>query len=361
MSPMAKKVSERLSSRLEREYTQNHQDFEDGSMELLVLDRRDDPLSPLVYNWSYSALVDELINIENNSIQIPKIFQAPVLFSRESGDSFFDEFWDKNFGETSEGLSRKLKEASRKRKMQARKTNIEDMQELMLKMPEMQKYTDELKKHSDIFDEITRIINENNLYEVSELQQNITTENEKGEQLDAILDFIVKDNVQEMDKIKLCVLFAIKYSKDTDKVNGLMSSMRKRGLLTDYITKALSYSKRENSNSGSIFGKGSQFFKNATSSILNKLTKDSPNYYERHVPKCVEYVKDLLKGNLPSSSFPEINLRFFNDNKSGKMKRIVVFIIGGATFQEGRELHKFSIESKSDLLLGSNFVLNSKK
>jgi vacuolar protein sorting-associated protein 45 len=361
VSPIAKKISERLSARLEREYTQNHQDFEDGSMELLVLDRRDDPISPLVYNWSYLGLVDELLGIQQNTVHIPKVFNQPVMFARNCGDEFLDEFWVKNFGETSQGLSKKLKDASRKRKLQMNKTNIEDMQELMLKMPEMQKYMDMLKKHSDIFDEVTRIINENGLYEVSELQQNISTEDEKGEHYEALLEIMGKENVQEVDKIKLCMLFAIKYSKETERIDGLMKSMRKRGLLTDYITKALSYCKRETSTTGSFFNKGSTFFKKATSQILNKLTKESPNYYERHVPKCVELAEDILKGKLATTAYPEINLRFFNDNKSGKTKRLVCFIIGGATHQECRELHKLAQESKSQILLGSNFILNSKK
>ena len=69
-SLLARKISERLSSKLEKEYTASHATFDKfKSYDLVLLDRKDDPLTPLVFNWSYYAMVDEVLGVENNSIK----------------------------------------------------------------------------------------------------------------------------------------------------------------------------------------------------------------------------------------------------------------------------------------------------
>lgn len=357
-SSLAKKISERISSRLEREYTQNHKDFSEGTMDLLILDRRDDPISPLIYNWSYFSLVDELIGIENNSVQGNN--NVKEIFSRSSGDLFLDEFWIKNYGETSKELAKKLKDSSKKRHIDLDKASLDDMKDMMLKMPEVTKQLSEVKKHADIFKRITSEIEIKNLYELSGLQQDISVSNDKGEQFEAVLEMLNHSKITDNDKIKLCMLYCLKYSNDENRINGLKNVMRKRGLMIDHIEKVLNFCKIESRKTDDFFTKGSKFFKTATSNLMSKLKSDHPNYYERHKPKCVEIVDLLLKRKLKNADYPQIDLRLFNDNANRKSRRIIVFIVGGATYQESRELQVFGRNNGCSILLGSNFILNSK-
>lgn len=357
-SSIAKKIAERVSSRLEREYTQNHKDFDQGTIDLLLLDRRDDPISPLIYNWSYFSLVDELIGIENNSVKLNESSQE--IFARSSGDSFLDIFWLKNYGETSNELADKLKECSKKRHVDLGKASLEEMKDLMLKMPEMTKYLSEIKKHSEIFKRINQEIELKNLYELSGLQQDISVENDRAEQFESVLEMINNEKITNNDKIKLAMLYCIKYSSDSARISGLKNVMRKRGLITDHISKVLEFCKIESRKTDDFFTKGSNFFKSATSSIIKKIKSDNPNYYERHKPKCVEIIDLLLKGKLKTNEFPQIDLRLFNDNTNRKSKRVVIFIVGGATYQELRELQIYAQSANCSILLGSNFILNSK-
>ena len=39
---------------------------------LLLLDRRDDPVTPLLNKWFYQAMVHELLGIDNNRVQLPQ-------------------------------------------------------------------------------------------------------------------------------------------------------------------------------------------------------------------------------------------------------------------------------------------------
>jgi vacuolar protein sorting-associated protein 45 len=42
-----------------------------GSPVVLVLDRKDDPVTPLLTQWTYQAMVHELVGIQDNTIKLP--------------------------------------------------------------------------------------------------------------------------------------------------------------------------------------------------------------------------------------------------------------------------------------------------
>jgi vacuolar protein sorting-associated protein 45 len=44
---------------------------------LLVIDRRDDPVTPLLNQWTYQAMVHELIEIEDNKVDLRNIGKGP--------------------------------------------------------------------------------------------------------------------------------------------------------------------------------------------------------------------------------------------------------------------------------------------
>lgn len=60
---------------------------------LLILDRKDDPVTPLLNQWTYQAMVHELLTINNNRVDLSKVEGAPkdlkeVVLSLEQ-----DEFY----------------------------------------------------------------------------------------------------------------------------------------------------------------------------------------------------------------------------------------------------------------------------
>lgn len=60
---------------------------------LLILDRKDDPVTPLLNQWTYQAMVHELLSINNNRVDLTGIDGAPkdmkeVVLSTEQ-----DEFY----------------------------------------------------------------------------------------------------------------------------------------------------------------------------------------------------------------------------------------------------------------------------
>jgi hypothetical protein len=75
---------------------------------LLIVDRRDDPITPLLNQWTYQAMVHERLGIHNNRVDMSKVagiapeMQQIVLSSEQ------DEFYHRNmyldFGEIGDSI-----------------------------------------------------------------------------------------------------------------------------------------------------------------------------------------------------------------------------------------------------------------
>lgn len=309
-------------------------------------------------------MVDELIGVEDNFINENRFGNStPEIFARQSGDNFLDTSWALNFGDAGNELSSRLDNEKKNRNIDLTNSNLDDLQEIMTKMPEMKKKLKELRKHSDIFKHLNAELEANDLFKLSGIQQDISTENKKTDQFSTILEVLNDKKVPENEKIKLCLLFALKYSGDSDRIGGLKSTMRKKNIQTGHIDRVLNCVALESRKTDDFFSKGSKFFKKAASGIVTKLKdfKDSPHYFERHKPRCVLLAKQLFGNKLSSTDYPEIEPMGYNKpRKNQKKKNLVVFIVGGASYQEVRELNILAQETGNNIILGSNFVLNSK-
>lgn len=70
---------------------------------LLIVDRREDPVTPLLNQWTYQAMVHELIGIKDNRVDLKHLehlsdeMKEVVLSSID--DSFFRKVLHTNYGE----------------------------------------------------------------------------------------------------------------------------------------------------------------------------------------------------------------------------------------------------------------------
>lgn len=71
-SEMAKRLAEKIREILSKE--SNSFEFrQDSTPVLLILDRRDDPVTPLLNQWTYQAMVHELLTINNNRVNLSHV------------------------------------------------------------------------------------------------------------------------------------------------------------------------------------------------------------------------------------------------------------------------------------------------
>lgn len=72
---------------------------------LLLFDRRDDPVTPLLHVWTYQAMIHELITIKDNRVDLgnPTLPEPEVVLSSDQ-DEFFRKIMHKNFAEVADDI-----------------------------------------------------------------------------------------------------------------------------------------------------------------------------------------------------------------------------------------------------------------
>lgn len=102
---------------------------------LLILDRRDDPVTPLLSQWTYQGMVHELLGLNNNRVVlkgapgIKKDLEEVVLSCTQ--DDFFAANRHANFGDLGAAVKLMLDKYQSQTKMNENITSIEDMQAFM--------------------------------------------------------------------------------------------------------------------------------------------------------------------------------------------------------------------------------------
>lgn len=69
---MAKRLAEKIREVLSKE-SSSFEFRQESNPILLIIDRRDDPVTPLLNQWTYQAMVHELLTINNNRVNLSHV------------------------------------------------------------------------------------------------------------------------------------------------------------------------------------------------------------------------------------------------------------------------------------------------
>jgi len=141
---------------------------------LLLVDRRDDPVTPLLNQWTYQAMVHELIGINNNRVDlrgapgVSKELEQVVLSADQ--DNFFADNMLLNYGDLAENVKGLLDVFQEKTKSSKNISSIADMQNFVEAYPQFKKLSGDVSKHVTLLGEINRIVDKESLMEVSQVR-----------------------------------------------------------------------------------------------------------------------------------------------------------------------------------------------
>ena len=158
---------------------------------LLILDRRNDPVTPLLTQWTYQAMVHDLLGISNGRVDMSK---APdvrddlreVVISPEQ-DSFFARNLYENFGDLGAHVKAYVNDYQSKSFATGpggtdsgtstpgrnRIETIADMKKFIEEYPEFRKLGGNVSKHVALIGELSRLVSARRLLEISELEQSL--------------------------------------------------------------------------------------------------------------------------------------------------------------------------------------------
>ncbi|KAI5073398.1 hypothetical protein GOP47_0011411 [Adiantum capillus-veneris] len=329
---------------------------------LLVIDRRDDPVTPLLNQWTYQAMVHELIGIKDNKVNIKEASktdkeQQEVVLSSEQ-DSFFKANMFENFGDLGMNIKRMVDEFQQKGKSNQNIQTLEDMAKFVEHYPEYRKMHGNVSKHVTMVTEMSRIVDERKLMSVSQIEQDLACNNVgQAAAFEAVMNELNNDNMLEIDRLRLVMLYALRFEKENPQqlelfVNKLASRsiMYKPGLVYTLLKQA-----GTDKRTGDLYGNRDLF--NRARNMARGL-KGIENVYTQHQPLLYQTIESIVKGRLRDIDYPFVGNHF----QHGRPQDVVIFIVGGSTYEEARTVAmQNAANNGTRVILGGSVVLNSAK
>lgn len=155
---------------------------------LLLLDRSDDCLTPLMHDFNYQSMVHDLLEVEGNRITFQSESKEDPSRT-EDKDALLDEkdpLWveirGKHIASVIETLSNRIREIMNSstgsafgKKKQSGTMNISQMAAALKALPEYREVMSKLSQHMHISHECMNVFKRDGLYELSDLEQTLAT------------------------------------------------------------------------------------------------------------------------------------------------------------------------------------------
>ncbi|SGY81242.1 BQ5605_C009g05488 [Microbotryum silenes-dioicae] len=341
MSPLAKKLGQELMYQI-NEDGRELWDFRKSASAplLLLLDRRNDPVTPLLSQWTYQAMVHELLGITNGRVSLadaPEVREElkEIVLSPDQDPFFAANLYD-NFGDLGAHLSTYVQDYSTKSATSNAK-NIEtvaDMKRFIEEYPEFRKLGGNVSKHVALVGELSRLVHARNLLEVSELEQSLASNESHTSDYRSLQQMITSPDILPEAKLRLAILYALRYQKSPqNNIQGVVDLLNQQGVKdADMVHVMLNFAGADQ-RQDDLFA-NENFFTRGKSAL--KGLKGVENVYTQHTPHLAETIDLLLRGRLKETSYPFIEGQGAGQTGATRPQEIIIFVIGGTTYEEAK-------------------------
>ena len=290
-SAICQSLAEKLGSKVSGDSSfieKTSRSGEAGETTILILDRREDPITPLLNQWTYQAMIHELLGIHRNRVDLKHVpslsdEMKEVVLSCDD-DDFFKKIMFSNFGDVADAIHSLVQSFLQKKKSQAQFSTIEDMQRIIENFPEFKKGERNTSKHFTMLEELRKQVDSKSLYDVSEVEQDIVSGVDgKNKHFKSVITLIEKEGINKLEALRLVMLYAIRY-EDDDKIRQLKSALTSTLSIQQeqigYIDSLLEYAGKSK-RKGDLFG-GSGLKTDAKKFLNSMFGEDVKNVLLQH-------------------------------------------------------------------------------
>lgn len=332
---------------------------------LLIIDRKDDPVTPLLTQWTYQAMIHGMLGIENNLVDLSKIptdpnkklEQTQIVLSAEQ-DSFYKENMFNNFGDLGTSIKNLVDQYQSKSKQSHQAVNsIEDMKTFIKNFPDIKKMSGNVTKHMTLIEELQRQVKTRKLLDVSEIEQELACE-EKHEKAVHRLNTIFSDSkVHSMELLRLVLLYVLRYETlKENKINYYTTMLAEKLPPEDVkLVKTIRTYAGIQKRSKSVDLFENQSFLTTMIGGTKRALVGVENVYTQHVPLVSKIIDNIRSNSLPEVSYPFLE----GASRVGKTQQIMIFIVGGVSYEEATFVANINAKKEVSVLLGGTHMLNS--
>lgn len=372
-------LAKKLATEVRYQMNQEEQLFNFRRMDtppiLLVLDRREDPITPLLTQWTYQAMVHELLGIHTGRVDLKDVPDVrpelrEIVLSQDS-DPFFKKNMYANFGDLGQNAKDYVEQFASKSADSHKLESVSDMKRFVEDYPEFRKLSGNVSKHVTLVGELSRRVGSDSLLDVSELEQSLACSDNHTNDLRTLQQLIGNPQIPDMNKLRLVAIYALRYhNHQSNSTHVLRDLLEASTSLTSadlsLIPKILAYAgSLHTATAGTtgtptipdLFSQPTALLSGARTRIQRGL-KGVENVYTQHSPILLSTLESLTRARLPTTTYPYL------DNQGTipkeKPQDIIVFMIGGTTYEEARAVAQINASTPGvRVVLGGTDTLNS--
>ena len=281
---------------------------------LLIIDRNEDFVTPLLAPWLYQSMIHEYLGIKGNTVILPELKDKQKVKLTDD-DEFFLKNKHGDYGKLCDELAISMKKYQVDIDASKKVTEMKDMKDikkLIYDIPKLNKTYSELTQHFAITDKFNKVIKDRDLYTLSELQQNIVCGTDKNKVSNEIMKFIEdhkvtdpKENKDLMkhDIIRLICLFALKYETEKVFIDAIKVILKtKYGIESTLIDKYITLGQKTlRSKSNELFSK------NMLDTINDIVKNEQRSVHQQFVPYVSKIYNQLSMNMLSKEDYPYIS------------------------------------------------------
>ncbi|WVO21862.1 uncharacterized protein IAS62_003182 [Cryptococcus decagattii] len=341
---------------------------------LLILDRRNDPVTPLLTQWTYQAMVHELFGITNGRIHLDSETKPELrdLILSPASDPFYSETLFSNFGDLGASIASYVSSYQSRNaaltggKSTNRLETVADMKRFVEEYPEFKRLGGNVSKHVTIVGELSKVVERDGLLEVSEVEQSLASQESHAADLKSVMTLLGSSKVPSPNKLRLAILYALRYQKSASaQIPQVVNTLISNGVPSErarLVYAMLNFAGADIRQDDLFMNEN--FFSRGKSAL--KGLKGVENVFTQHTPHLSQTLDLLLKGRLKETSYP-----FLEGDESTRTQRpqdIIIFMLGGTTYEEARAVALLNQKLASDptggpggtrILLGGSTIHNS--
>lgn len=360
---------------------------------LLLLDRQVDALAPLLHEFTYQAMVQDLLEVKEEAytyeVDAPKgKIEKQVLLNEN--DAVWMEFRHQHIAKVLEQLSEKFKEFMETQGAQLAAGKVSDLSKMAAGARELGQYQEmvgKLGQHMNIAQDCMKEVEARQLLEVAQLEQTMATgvnnDGKKTKLAGLTLElekFLQNADINPEDKVRLLAIFIISQEGIQEIDRRMLMSV---GKIPPKDQEAILNLR----HLGVVLQRPSGSSKSMSSAALKKAkaaaaeAAESEYQVSRYKTTLKDLTESLAKDILSEEEYPFVvppppdvqgagptSLRKHGASKWNKSKkntapelsrgRSILFMAGGATYSEVRSVYEVSdIDASREVLIGCTSLL----
>eukprot|EP00899_Mesostigma_viride_P012721 jgi/Mesvir1/2144/Mv16665-RA.1 len=287
-----------------------------STCDLIIVDRALDPVAPVIHEWTYGAMVYDLLAIKGNVYKYQMETNAGKLENTEvildDNDPLWVELYDMHIAQASVTLSERMAKFKAGNKAAQMKlggdkgggSGTRDLRAMVQSLPQYRNQLAKLGVHIDIASKLNSMVKEMGLDEIGSLEQDLVYGDATSKEL--ISFFNTRPSMAVDDKVRLLMIYAATHPEKLDATKRIqwMKLTKVSGDEFNAVNnlECIGVPVSKTSSSG---GFSLSFGKRKKRVIRKEKEGEQSNWnLARFQPYLQEVVEDLVKGDLSAEEFP---------------------------------------------------------